>query len=80
MKANRSFDDVIVKFATDSCNRGVYIVKAVKIIYSALNRTKLAYNIRKKKYSAGCLANVMFKQLTGFLIKFIVRANLLAIV
>lgn len=81
MKANRSFNDVIVKFATDSCNRGDYIVKAVKIIYSALNRSQISIEYKEKnKYSAGCLANVMFKQLTGFLIKFIVRANLFAIV
>lgn len=80
MKANRSFDDVIVKFSTDSYNRGDYIVKAVKIIYSALNRSQISIEYKEKKYSAGCLANVMFKQLTGFLIKFIVRANLFAIV
>lgn len=49
MKANRSFDDVIVKFSTDSCNRGDYIVKAVKIIYSALNRSQISIEYKEKK-------------------------------
>lgn len=49
MKANRCFDDVIVKFATDSCNRGDYIVKAVKIIYSALNRSQISIEYKEKK-------------------------------
>lgn len=49
MKANRSFDDVIVKFATGSCNRGDYIVKAVKIIYSALNRSQISIEYKGKK-------------------------------
>lgn len=49
MKANRSFDDVIVKFSTDSYNRGDYIVKAVKIIYSALNRSQISIEYKGKK-------------------------------
>lgn len=49
MKANRSFDDVIVKFSTDSYNRGDYIVKAVKIIYSALNRSQISIEYKEKK-------------------------------
>ena len=49
MKANRSFDNVIVKFSTDSYNRGDYIVKAVKIIYSASNRSQISIEYKEKK-------------------------------